>query len=107
MNIDNIYINYYQYGKKRGTDLVLLHGWGQNMQMMMPISNSFTNMFRITVVDLPGFGASAEQKKALTIEDYADILNKLFIKLKIKCVLTLRSLRSQFFRKRQSSCLLQ
>ena len=48
MNIDNIYINYYQYGKKRGTDLVLLHGWGQNMQMMMPISNSFTNMFRET-----------------------------------------------------------
>ena len=84
MNIDNIYINYYQYGKKRGTDLVLLHGWGQNMQMMMPISNSFTNMFRITVVDLPGFGASAEPKKALTIEDYADILNKLFIKLKLK-----------------------
>lgn len=84
MNIDNIYINYYQYGKKRGTDLVLLHGWGQNMQMMMPISNSFTNMFRITVVDLPGFGGSAEPKKALTIEDYADILNKLFIKLRIK-----------------------
>lgn len=84
MNIDNIYINYYQYGKKRGTDLVLLHGWGQNMQMMMPISNSFTNMFRITVVDLPGFGGSAEPKKTLTIEDYADILNKLFIKLRIK-----------------------
>ena len=54
------------------------------MQMMMPISNSFTNMFRITVVDLPGFGGSDEPKKALTIEDYADILNKLFIKLRIK-----------------------
>lgn len=84
MNIDDIYINYYQYGKKKGMDLVLLHGWGQNMQMMMPISNSFINMFRITVLDLPGFGSSEEPKKCLSIEDYADILNKLFVKLRIK-----------------------
>ena len=31
MNIRDIYLNYVQYGNK-GKDIVLLHGWGQNIE---------------------------------------------------------------------------
>ena len=37
INIRNININYIQYGS--GSDVVLLHGWGQNIAMMKPIGD--------------------------------------------------------------------
>ena len=35
--IRNINVNYIQYGS--GSDVVLLHGWGQNIEMMKPIGD--------------------------------------------------------------------
>jgi len=84
MKIDDLYINYYQYGKDDGIDFVFLHGWGQNMQMMMPLSNAFAHFFKVTVIDLPGFGKSDEPNKVLSVLDYVNIINKLFKKLNIK-----------------------
>ena len=37
MNIKDVFVNYIQYGNKNGKDVVLLHGWGQNIEMMNPI----------------------------------------------------------------------
>ena len=51
MKIDNININYVQYGS--GYDIVLLHGWGQNIQMMKPIGDRLCKHFRVTIIDLP------------------------------------------------------
>lgn len=83
MKIDDIYINYISYGKESGNVLVLLHGWGQNINMMKPIGDAFKNHFRIVIIDLPGFGNSEEPQNALTVFDYVEYLKKLFIKLKI------------------------
>ena len=81
--IKDIDINYVQYGNEKGKDIVLLHGWGQNIQMMAPLGNNFTN-YHITILDFPGFGESSEPSKALTIYDYVDILEELLKELKIK-----------------------
>lgn len=81
MNLDDI--NYIQYGINNGIDMVFLHGWGQNITMMKPLGDAFKKIFRITIIDLPGFGKSPEPKKTVEIEEYADILNKLFKKLNI------------------------
>ena len=72
INIKDIDINYIQYGS--GKDIILLHGWGQNIEMMKPIGDNFSDKFRITILDLPGFGNSKEPQSPWTIGDYSDML---------------------------------
>jgi len=83
VNIDGININYIQYGNKNGKDIVLLHGWGQNIEMMDPIGKRLEDDFYITNIDLPGYGKSEEPKRVYTIYDYYETIKKLLNKLKI------------------------
>ena len=71
INVKDLDINYIQYGE--GKDILLLHGWGQNIEMMKPIGDNFSNKFRITIIDFPGFGQSEEPKSPWTIEKYSNI----------------------------------
>ena len=80
--VKNININYCQYGD--GKDVVLLHGWGQNIEMMAPLGNLLRENHRVTIVDLPGFGLSEEPDYAYSVYDYVDLLEELFRELKIK-----------------------
>ena len=80
--IDNININYMYYGDGKNT-VVLLHGWGQNIEMMKPIGDSLSKNYRIIIVDLPGFGLSSEPDKVWTVYDYAKCINTLLKELKI------------------------
>ncbi|HHW68996.1 MAG TPA: alpha/beta hydrolase [Tenericutes bacterium] len=82
--IKGININHITYGNKSGDDVVLLHGWGQNIDMMRPIGDRLKNKFKITIIDLPGFGGSSEPKEVLSIYDYVDILKELLEELNIK-----------------------
>ena len=43
--IRNIDVNYVQYGD--GKDIVLLHGWGQNIEMMKFIGDRFSDKYRM------------------------------------------------------------
>lgn len=83
MNIKDVFVNYIQYGNKNGKDVVLLHGWGQNIEMMNPIGKGLESDYYITVIDLPGFGSSSEPTYAYTIYDYYEIVSELLSKLKI------------------------
>ena len=82
INIKNLDINYIQYGK--GKDIILLHGWGQNIEMMKPLGDNFSDKYRITILDLPGFGESDEPKNTWTIDDYELMLEDFIKELKIK-----------------------
>ena len=77
--IKDLKLNYIQYGE--GEDIVLLHGWGQEIQMMQPLGNEFTD-YRITILDFPGFGFSEEPKESWFIEDYCEALESLLKELK-------------------------
>ena len=79
--IKNIKVNYKQYGV--GPDVVLLHGWGQNIAMMDPLGEKLSSNHRITIIDLPGFGLSNEPDYAYSIFDYADFVHELLMELKI------------------------
>ena len=81
INIKNIDINYIQYGK--GKDIVLLHGWGQNIEMMKFLGDKLNNC-RVTILDLPGFGSSSIPTSELNIYDYDEILEEFIKNLKIK-----------------------
>ena len=81
-NVKDININYIQYGE--GKDIVLLHGWGQNIEMMKPLGDPLSNEYKITIIDFPGFGESEEPKTAWTIDDYSEMLGEIIKKLNIK-----------------------
>ena len=82
VKIDDLKINYIQYGK--GSDILLLHGWGQIIEMMKILGDHFENNHRITILDFPGFGKSDEPKTPWSVEDYSLLVGKLVKKLKIK-----------------------
>ena len=82
INIQNLEINYIQYGE--GRDILLLHGWGQNIEMMKPLGDNFANKFRITILDLPGFGLSEEPHNPWTIDDYSLLLENFVKQVGIK-----------------------
>lgn len=77
-------INYIQYGNSKGKDIVLLHGWGQNIEMMKPLGDLLSDNYHITIIDLPGFGKSKEPEVVLDVGDYTKIVHSLLEKLKVK-----------------------
>ena len=82
IKIDNLNINYIQYGE--GSDILLLHGWGQNIEMMKFLGDNFADNHRITILDFPGFGESDEPLSPWTIKDYSLLIEKLVKELDIK-----------------------
>ena len=82
IKIQDVNINYIQYGE--GKDILLLHGWGQNIEMMKALGDAFSDRFRITILDFPGFGKSEEPKEPWNIEKYSLMLEKFVQELKIK-----------------------
>lgn len=82
IKIKDVEIHYDQYGK--GKDILLLHGWGQNIDMMKPLGDPLSLKYRITIIDFPGFGKSEEPKIAWTMDDYCEFIEQLIIVLKIK-----------------------
>lgn len=81
--INDVTINYVTYGNEQGLDVVFLHGWGQNIAMMQPLGDKLQKEFHITIVDLPGFGASSEPLSIHTVHDYAKCIKDLLDELEI------------------------
>lgn len=81
--IKDVFVNYIRYGNEEGDDVVLLHGWGQNIAMMQPIGNALQKEFNVTIVDLPGYGESEEPKYPWEVSDYVECIKELLNELKI------------------------
>lgn len=83
MIIKDCNINYIDYGASKDP-VVLLHGWGQNIEMMKSLGDSLQNNHRIIIIDLPGFGSSEEPKYSWDLNDYVEFLDTLLNELKVK-----------------------
>ena len=82
--VKNVNINYFNYGSKEGKDIVFLHGWGQNIQMMKMLADPLSKENNIVIVDLPGFGESTEPTYDWMVDDYVEAIKSLLESLKIK-----------------------
>ena len=82
IKIKDLDVNYIQYGK--GKDILLLHGWGQNIEMMRPIGDNFCDKFCITIIDFPGFGESEEPHEIWNIDKYSEMLEEFVKEVGIK-----------------------
>lgn len=80
----DIKIHYTYTNNNHKKTIVYLHGWGQNIQMMEPIAKPFQENVDTVILDLPGFGKSGEPKTNWSLEDYADMVHALLLKLKIE-----------------------
>lgn len=77
-------VNFINYGKKDSQAIVYLHGWGQNIEMMKPVADPFSEEFNIVIIDLPGFGKSEEPKEVWSLYDYVDCVKELLESLDIE-----------------------
>ena len=85
IEVDGNNINYIDEGK--GSDVLLLHGWGGSIQTMMPIFNILKDKCRVVALDLPGFGESDIPKKPWNSYDYADCIKKFIDKVGLKNII--------------------
>ena len=74
---------YYEKLGRKGKKVVLLHGWGQNTEMMAFIADFLKQHFIVYNIDFPGFGKSDEPTSAWSCDDYTEFLRDFCLKNKI------------------------
>jgi len=87
IKIEGININYITEGS--GPCVLLLHGWGANINTMMPIFNILKDNFKVYAIDFPGFGESEEPSEVFGVYDYARVTKSFIDKMGMKEVILL------------------
>lgn len=83
MKINNIEINYIKEGNS-DKSILLLHGWGANIDLFQGIINHLSSTYTVYALDMPGFGKTGEPKTAWCVDDYVDFVIKFIEKMKIE-----------------------
>lgn len=81
VNILGININYKHVGT--GKNIILLHGWGLNLNYFNRLINDLKYNYSIYAIDLPGFGKS-ELKEPFNTSDYSKIILEFIKHFKIE-----------------------
>ncbi len=79
--VDKLAVVYSQQGA--GSDVLLLHGWADDHRTFTDLTTSLAKHYRVTALDLPGFGASDSPKTAWNLTNYASFINKFCQKLSL------------------------
>ena len=82
VNINGVNLYFEKYGTK-GPKVILLHGWGQNTEMMAFIGEHLKSHFVVYNIDFPGFGKSDNPPEPWDSEDYTSFLHEFCLKKKI------------------------
>ena len=62
-----------------GKDMILLHGWGQNKEMMQAIFDHYKDRYRVFAIDFPGFGESDNPPVAWGVPDYEAFITQFLL----------------------------
>lgn len=81
-NIRGLRARVFEVGQ--GDPIVLLHGWGTNIESFTPIFSDLQNKGRVIALDFPGFGQTDFPPTPWGIEDYTNWLLSLLQSLKIE-----------------------
>ena len=78
--INGLNINYIDEGQ--GSLLVMLHGWGSNIDLFAGVISFAKSKYHVVAMDMPGFGKSDEPKEPMNVDAYVDFviafLNQLY-----------------------------
>lgn len=87
MPIDGIDLFFREAGTKNKPTILLLHGFPTSSHMFRNLIPALSKNYRVIAPDYPGFGHSScphHQKYAYTFDKFADLIDKLMGKLRIK-----------------------
>lgn len=76
-------INYEIINPKNKKDLIILHGWGSNKEIMKQAFSKILPQFRHIYIDMPGFGKSSNDF-ILNSQSYADVMNQFLKEISAK-----------------------
>lgn len=85
INIEGLDLNYICEGQ--GKNIIILHGWGANIQTVLSIHNHLKDRFKVYTLDLPGFGESDKPKEVWGSHEYADFVKAFIDKMEIEEVI--------------------
>ena len=72
--VDSLKIDYMDKGS--GELVVLLHGWGSNIELFENMSELLARKYHVIAPDMPGFGLSDEPEEPWRVDDYVDFVLK-------------------------------
>ena len=72
IDIDGLKINYRDEGE--GPLLILLHGWGSNVDLFDGIFKFASKKYHVVGMDMPGFGKSEEPKEPWEVSDFVEFV---------------------------------
>jgi len=75
-------LSYREIGE--GKPLLILHGWGVDSSVFVPLMQKMSAYRRCIALDFPGFGASEVPKTALTVPEVADIVSQFITHMKLE-----------------------
>lgn len=80
INDSNIFYKKAGSGKK----VFLLHGWGGRADSFLPVFNYLSSKYEVYAIDFPGFGESNDPPFPWDVNDYQEMLLKMFDALDIE-----------------------
>jgi len=83
---NNLSVSYSRVGLGQQKPLIILHGWGSNKQVMMPLANKLADLRDCYILDLPGFGNSSVPDRPWNVDDYTDLVQKFIADLDVEKV---------------------
>ena len=86
INIDNMDINYIEEGVDSKYTILLLHGWGVEIETYRVLIDELKKNFKVYALDFPGFGKSPNPPETYNVEDYAKLTLEFINRLELKNV---------------------
>lgn len=80
--VDGLLTNYSRQGK--GTPLLMLHGWGDQLETFNQLATHLDKDYEIIRLDLPGFGKSQPSKSAWGLSEFAQFIGHFLEKIEVK-----------------------
>lgn len=84
IEIDGVNLHYRDSGEENLPAIVIMHGWGCNVDTVASIEAIFKGKMRTVNIDLPGHGKSSEPPAVWGIEEFTAFIEKLISDLDLK-----------------------
>lgn len=84
IDIDGVSLHYRDSGEENLRQIIIMHGWGCNVDTVASIGNIFKGKMRVLNVDLPGHGRSSEPPAVWGVEDFTAMMEKFISRLDLK-----------------------
>jgi len=75
-NVNGTTVSYEIEGEEKSR-VILLHGWGCEMNMMQPVADALKNEHQVLLLDFPGHGKSGRPPEPWGVHEYAECLKEL------------------------------